>query len=188
GCLHPLTAFPPPGSAVPDLRGIHFAIDGVPAASRRAALLARLLGGRVLRVPARSRVAYHLAASLTANGLVALLDAGIELAVSRLGLSEPQARAALVPLARAAVEGVARRGARRALTGPAARGDVETIRKHLIVLRSAPADVARLYRLLALRTVRLALADGRVSASRAAGIRRLLSAGRRAPAHPARAD
>ena len=54
------------------------------------------------------------------------------------GLSPDDARAGLVALMRGTLENVAVEGP-RALTGPIARGDVETVRAHLAVL---PADVA----------------------------------------------
>ena len=60
-----------------------------------------------------------------------------------------------------------------ALTGPAARGDVLTIRRHLDALKSDP-DLQMLYRRLTDRTVRLAQQAGRLTASQVETLRTTL--------------
>jgi predicted short-subunit dehydrogenase-like oxidoreductase (DUF2520 family) len=60
----------------------------------------------------------------------------------------------------------------RALTGPVARGDVETVRAHLQVL--AGSDALPAYVALARRTVERAVAAGLLSASSAEQVRDVL--------------
>jgi len=69
------------------------------------------------------RAAYHAAASIAANFLVAL-----EAAAERLAQTAGVDRAALAPLVEAAAANWARDGA-AALTGPIARGDGETVER-----------------------------------------------------------
>jgi predicted short-subunit dehydrogenase-like oxidoreductase (DUF2520 family) len=76
------------------------------------------------------RAAYHAAASVASNFLVTLEDAAELL----LGAD----RELLVPLVRRTVDNWARLGAERALTGPIARGDEETVTRQ----RDAVADRA----------------------------------------------
>jgi predicted short-subunit dehydrogenase-like oxidoreductase (DUF2520 family) len=89
-------------------------------------------------------VRYHAAACIASNHLVALLDQ-----VSRVA---PIPLEAFLPLVGATVENVATMGPAAALTGPVARGDVETVRRHLDALsgadRDAYRDLARLARQL----------------------------------------
>ena len=47
-----------------------------------------------------------------------------------------------------------------ALTGPIARGDVGTVKRHLEALKAMPGDLVRLYRSLARKTVEIALQKG----------------------------
>jgi predicted short-subunit dehydrogenase-like oxidoreductase (DUF2520 family) len=79
------------------------------------------------------RAAYHAAASIASNYLVALEDTA-----ERLLATTGAPRSALVPLVRATVENWAREGA-GALTGPIARGDEETVaRQRAAVAERAP--------------------------------------------------
>ena len=50
------------------------------------------------------------------------------------GVPEDEALLAILPLARGSLENLGRLGPVRALTGPVARGDVETVRLHLRTL------------------------------------------------------
>ncbi len=177
GAMHPLTVFPPPGSGPAPLKGVLFAIAGDPQARRAGGRLARRLGGHPVAIGASKRVSYHLAAALAANGLVALLDAAIEVARRGAGLSAPVARRGLVILAAAALAAVERDVPARALTGPVARGDEGTVRAHLAALEALGGDVDGLYRALSRRAVGLALRDRRLSPRDAAAMRRLLESG-----------
>ncbi|MFT4034728.1 MAG: DUF2520 domain-containing protein, partial [Patulibacter sp.] len=113
--LHPLISVPD-GNA--SLEGACAAVRATNAADR--ALLQRLaerLGMLPIEVADDDRTAYHAAASLAANALVALQVAAAELAATA-GVPS----SALQPLARAALAQAGQSGA-AALTGPAARGD-----------------------------------------------------------------
>jgi predicted short-subunit dehydrogenase-like oxidoreductase (DUF2520 family) len=89
-----------------------------------ARALAERLGMRAIEVADADRAAYHAAASVAANFLVAL-----EAAAERLAATTGIDRAALAPLARAALDNWADLGPERALTGPIARGDHETVER-----------------------------------------------------------
>ena len=116
---------------------------------------------------------YHVAAVMSSNYLVTLLDAADRL-WSDAGLAEEPATAALAPLAGSALEAVASRGAPAALTGPIVRGDLATVRRHLAALGGQAEDVTALYRELGLATVNLALRGGRITARQAGELRELL--------------
>ena len=111
--LHPLV--PLPNAAVGATRlasGVTFAVSGEPVAR----LLALSLGGRVVEVADADRAAYHAAACIAANHVVALLGQ-VERVAASAGLD---LEAALGP--------------RQALTGPAMRGDWDTLSRHLDAL------------------------------------------------------
>jgi len=179
GSMHPLTVFPPPGRALPDLRGALFVLDGDPGALRAAGSLARALGGRTLRLSEKRRAAYHLAAALAANGLVALIDAAVTVAAQRAGIPPRLSCSALVRLARAALAALDHDPPHRALTGPVARGDEATLRRHLEVLRAAEPGTREIYSALSCRAVTLARGDGRLNARQAAALRALLGCSKR---------
>jgi predicted short-subunit dehydrogenase-like oxidoreductase (DUF2520 family) len=130
--LHPLMTFAA-GSA-PRLAGAAAAVAGDDAGALGLAReLAGALGLHPVAIAEADRAAYHAAASLASNFLVAL-----ELAAERLGASAGLPRGALAPLVRETVENWARLGP-GALTGPIARGDAETVaRQRDAVARRAP--------------------------------------------------
>ncbi|HXW32339.1 MAG TPA: DUF2520 domain-containing protein [Acidimicrobiales bacterium] len=124
--LHPLAPLPSAEVGRVRLRsGITYAVAGDPLARE----VAVLLGGRVVEVDDDKRAAYHAAACIASNHLVALLGQ-VQRVASGAGLELD----AFLPLARAALVDVAELGAGTALTGPAARGDDATLARHRAVL------------------------------------------------------
>ena len=128
GVLHPLHVFGTSGAAAP--RGILCRVQGRPAAR-----LARALGW--VPVAAAKPALYHAGASLASNDVVALLDLATS-ALVRAGVSRARALAGVLALAEGALAQIRRGGIRAALTGPAVRGDVETVRRQLAALRGLP--------------------------------------------------
>jgi predicted short-subunit dehydrogenase-like oxidoreductase (DUF2520 family) len=144
--LHPLMTVTPDGA---DFAGATAAVAGSTDRARATATaLATAIGLRPLEVDDDDRAAYHAAASLAANFLVTL-----EAAAERLAATTGIDRAALLPLAQAALDNWARVGGERALTGPIARGDEATVARQrnaiaertpdLLCLFDALADVTR---------------------------------------------
>lgn len=124
--LHPLV--PLPNAEVGAARlcsGVTFAVTGAPVAGE----MAECLGGRLVEVADDDRAAYHAAACIAANHVVALLGQ-VERVAASVGLDLE----AFLPLTRAAVDDVAELGPRAALTGPALRGDWATLSRHLDAL------------------------------------------------------
>jgi predicted short-subunit dehydrogenase-like oxidoreductase (DUF2520 family) len=144
--LHPLQTIPDPGT---DVAGAPCAIAGSdPAAEDLARALAEALGMRPFTVPEQHRAAYHAAASIASNFLVALEESAAEL-LARTGVED--ARELLAPLVlRTAANWSEHGGA--ALTGPIARGDEETVARHLEALAEVAPDLVELYSSLAERT------------------------------------
>lgn len=121
--LHPLVALPDAAvGARRLLAGGWFAVAGDPIVRQVVADL----GGRAFEVADADRSAYHAAAVVASNHLVALLGQAERIA-SVAGVPF----AALMDLVGATVANVDELGPAAALTGPAARGDTETIRRHL---------------------------------------------------------
>ncbi len=124
--LHPLV--PLPNGTVGAARlasGVTFAVAGDPMART----MAESLGGRLVEVADGDRAAYHAAACIAANHVVALLGQ-VERVAASVGLDLES----FLPLTRAAVDDVADLGPAAALTGPARRGDWATLSGHLDAL------------------------------------------------------
>ncbi|MBV9714892.1 MAG: DUF2520 domain-containing protein [Solirubrobacterales bacterium] len=130
--LHPLMTVTPAGAA---FGGAGAAIAGsTPRAAATARSLALALAMRPVEIAEGDRAAYHAAASIASNFLIT-----VEAAAERIARSAGVERDLLVPLVRATVENWAALGPERALTGPVARGDEQTVsRQREAVARRAP--------------------------------------------------
>jgi predicted short-subunit dehydrogenase-like oxidoreductase (DUF2520 family) len=149
--LHPLLSVVGAGAS---FAGAFCAVDASSEAALAAARsIAGRLGMRVKVVPIEQRALYHAAASMASNFLVTL-EGGAERLASHVGLE----REALVPLVRATLENWARQGARAALTGPIARGDLATAARQRDAVADAAPDLLPLWDALASATRELAVA------------------------------
>lgn len=127
--LHPLVTLPDPVIGALRLRGRpFFAVAG----DQLATELALALQGQPIVVSDELRATYHAAACIAANHLVGLLGQ-----VRRVAQSAGLPLDAFLPLARGALDDVALLGPAAALTGPASRGDLDTIERHRAVLDEA---------------------------------------------------
>jgi predicted short-subunit dehydrogenase-like oxidoreductase (DUF2520 family) len=132
----------------------------------------------VLALDGSQMAAYHAAAALASNYVVAAIDVAAAV-LGAAGVSPEQAAQALVPLAEGALRNVAARGTTSGLTGPVRRGDAATFQRHLDALRGRP-ELVEVYRALARRAVEIAARiDGRDAPDRAGldAIRALLDPG-----------
>jgi predicted short-subunit dehydrogenase-like oxidoreductase (DUF2520 family) len=156
GSLHPLMAVADPWLAGERLTGAAFALGGEPPAVAAARRLVSALHGRPLVIAPALRPLYHAAAVVASNYLVAITGLATRLLVEA-GVSEDDALPALLPLLRGTLDNIEQLGVPAALTGPVARGDIDTLRLHLG--RLSPADRV-LYCGLGLELLRMARAAG----------------------------
>lgn len=155
--LHPLMTFAGAGRAGPSprLSGAGAAVAGsTPETLALARALAGTLGLRPIEVGPEDRAAYHAAASIASNFLVTL-----EAAAERLAASVGLDREMLLALVRATVENWGRLGAARALTGPVARGDEQTVHRQRAAVAERTPELLDLFDVLVNATRALAEAD-----------------------------
>lgn len=153
--LHPLQTIPDSSTTT----------TGAPAAiagSDREALglarrLAEALQMRPFEVAEEDRAAYHAAASIASNFLVALEESATEL-LAAAGIEG--GRELLVPLVLRSAANWAERGG-DALTGPIARGDEATVSRHREALATTAPQLIPMYEAMAELTRSLAEREGR---------------------------
>jgi predicted short-subunit dehydrogenase-like oxidoreductase (DUF2520 family) len=115
---------------------------------------------RPFEVPDHARAAYHAAASIASNLLVALEESAAEV-LARAGIES--GRELLTPLVLRSAANWAERGP-AALTGPIARGDAATAERHTEALRELAPELLPMYEELAGRARVLATEAGRAGA------------------------
>jgi predicted short-subunit dehydrogenase-like oxidoreductase (DUF2520 family) len=159
GVLHPLQTVPSAAAGVASLPGSAFAFAGDPAACAWAGELVNSLGGRPLAIESGAWHLYHAAAVIASNYQVTLTDAALEL-MERAGVSRAESLGALAPLVLSAASNTIDLGPEAALTGPVRRGDVQTVRQHLLALRSGSPLLLTLYSTAGVYCVELAKRAG----------------------------
>jgi predicted short-subunit dehydrogenase-like oxidoreductase (DUF2520 family) len=151
--IHPLQTVPDGGAP---LAGAPCAVSGSDSEARRVATeLATALAMRPFPLSDHQRAAYHAAASIASNYLVALEEAAAEL-LRRSGTED--ARELLAPLVLRTAANWAERGG-EALTGPIARGDEETVERHVHAIAQTAPELLDVYVALAEHTRALAARD-----------------------------
>ena len=150
--LHPSMTFTGDAPSLQDVMLTATAPDEARALVER---VAKVLGAQVQWVADEQRALYHAGLVHGANHLTTLLTQAIGV-LREAGVVDPAAT--LRPLLTATLDNTLRSG-HHALTGPIARGDVDTVAAHLSVLRDRTAST---YAELARATVELAGADGRL--------------------------
>jgi predicted short-subunit dehydrogenase-like oxidoreductase (DUF2520 family) len=156
GSLHPLVSVSDPRSGAQKLRGAYYCIEGDAVATRVARAIVKDLGGQAFHISAEDKPLYHAAAVMASGHVTALVDLATDLLV-QCGLDKKTARRVLLPLLESTVTNLSVSEAATALTGTFARGDLDTVKRHLRALankRSAAALAA--YKLLGRHSLSLA--------------------------------
>jgi predicted short-subunit dehydrogenase-like oxidoreductase (DUF2520 family) len=154
GSLHPLVSVSEPKAGAGLLRNAFWCVEGDKRAVRMARAIVRDLDGKSFSISSDKKPLYHAAAVMVSGNVTALFDIALEM-LGECGLTRTQAQQALLPLLASAVRNLAEMNPSQALTGTFARGDVETVKRHLALLKSNASALAA-YRLLGLRSLELA--------------------------------
>jgi predicted short-subunit dehydrogenase-like oxidoreductase (DUF2520 family) len=143
--MHPLQSFSK-ALGPEQLDGAWAAVTAESDEARRTGFeLAETLGLRPFDLDDASRAAYHAGAAIASNYLVTLRRAAG--ALLEAAGAPPEA---LDPLMRGVIE------TGFELTGPIARGDWETVERHLAVIRAERPELEELYLVLAAETAKIA--------------------------------
>ncbi len=175
GSCHPLQTFESPSRALALISRTHFCIEGDPRAVRAARRLVRLMGAKYFEIPTSMKSLYHAAAVMSSAGVAALVSISLEI-FSRAGLTPRASREILLPLVEGTLANIGALGPARAMTGPVRRGDAGTVERNIEALGSFDERALEIYRLLAERSIQLALSAG-ADRSKLEAVRRALMGG-----------
>lgn len=167
--FHPLQTFPrsfSPADIVPTARGIYFGVDGTPSAVRKARQFAKMLGGKVVMIPPAKRALYHAACVVASNHLTTMLAVVAEI-FSTLEIRKVPFFSAFKPILLATLGNIEQTSPSQALSGPVARGGVETVREHLHAVARFTPEISSYYAAVTRETVRLALDKGSITRTQA---------------------
>ena len=173
GVFHPLQTFAGAREALENIPGSTFTLEAKEPLLGILQDIASTLGGHWIELKAGDKAAYHAAAVIACNYLVTLVKMATDL-WQTFGIPREKATRALLPLIRGTVHNIETIGIPRCLTGPIARGDSGTIKKHLEALEKVSPDMLTTYKELGLRTIPIALAKGRINEQQAEELKTIL--------------
>ncbi len=155
GSLHPLQTISDPVRGARVLAGTWFAVTADEPLRSDLHRLARSLGGQPFDLPNEHRTAYHAGAAAAANFPIAALAIAQRL-LEATGVPFEAAR----PLVDAIVENAFAIGPVDSLTGPIARGDVETVDAQIAAVRAAAPTLAAAFESMVNATADVAALSG----------------------------
>lgn len=168
--MHPLQTFTGHNNAE-RLQNIWFSLQGDPGLVEKLEVLVADFGSESFRLDESQKKAMHIAAVFASNYMVSLLDVVTEISEeNRIDNSLK----ILEPILKQTLQNVLVSGTSASLSGPVARGDLDTVKSHLDLLKDNDA-VTGLYKKLGLRAVTIAVANGSLDPGKADQLRKLFS-------------
>lgn len=152
--MHPLQSFSDIDISVKKLKDTVFTIEGQ---EEKIHILKNVLdrtGNKYFEIDTNNKELYHVSACIVSNYLVTLIDLGLDF-FKQIGINEDDGLDALMPLIDGTVDNIKRFGTKGALTGPIARGDLDTIRSHLSSIEANAPNNLLFYKLMALKTLNI---------------------------------
>ncbi len=173
GAFHPLQTFASGKQAIDNMPGSTFAIEAEEPLLTTLKDMATTLDGQWIELKASDKVLYHAAAVMACNYMVTLIKLATDL-WQTFNVPTNEAAKALMPLLQGTLNNIDNVGIPQCLTGPIARGDTGTIKKHLEALQKSAPALLSTYRELGLQTIPVALAKGRINQQQAEALKAIL--------------
>jgi predicted short-subunit dehydrogenase-like oxidoreductase (DUF2520 family) len=173
GCMHPCNTFASIQQSLENLPGSTFTLEAEEPVLSDLKSFADALNGRYMQLHEEDKALYHASVCIACNYLYTLVHLATDL-WKHFDIPQADALSASMPILIGTLNNIEKVGFPGCLTGPIARGDVGTIRKHLAALGEKEPSLVPLYKSLGLETIPIGLAKGTLSEEKAAELRRLL--------------
>ena len=173
GVFHPLQSYASVEQAIENTPGSTFALEAEEPLLTTLKDMAAAIGGHWIELKASDKAAYHAAAVIASNYLVTLVKSAADL-WQTFSIPPEQAAQALLPMLRGTLNNIDAMGIPLCLTGPIARGDTGTIKKHIDTLQKSAPNLLATYKELGLQTIPIALAKGKINEHQAREIEAML--------------
>lgn len=174
GCMHPCNSFASIQQSIQNLPGSTFTLEAEEPVLTDLKAFAGALNGRWMQLHEEDKALYHASVCIACNYLYTLVHLATDL-WKHFDIPQADAVAACMPILVGTMNNIEHVGFPGCLTGPIARGDVGTIRKHLAALAESEPSLVPLYKALGLETIPIGVAKGTLSQPKAAELTKLLS-------------
>jgi predicted short-subunit dehydrogenase-like oxidoreductase (DUF2520 family) len=165
GSMHPLQSFAAARTDINPFKGINMAVEGDSQAVTLAAALATDLGAQVHTIRTEGKTLYHAAAVAASNYLVTILDQALKM-LAAAGIEPADGFTILKPLIEGTLNNIEKIGIPEALTGPIARGDLDTVAAHIEHIMAQVPELKALYCRLGIDTAGIARAKASIDDAR----------------------
>jgi len=180
GGFHPLQTFANVFQAIDNLPGSTCALEAEGEVLEMLKSMALEIDGNWVKLGPGEKVLYHAAAVIACNYLYTLAKQATDL-WQVFGVSTQEATRALLPLLRGTLNNLENVGLPNCLTGPIARGDLGTVRKHLAALEQSAPGLISTYCEMGCQTIPIALSKGKIDSRQAEELNQLLMEASRHP-------
>lgn len=178
---HPLNTFPSLEASLKtfsnEQHGSYLFAEGDQYALDQLLPLFRSTGFNTQIIESQSKPLYHAACVFACNYLNPLMEMSLSTAQAA-GLERTVFWNALQPLVQATLNNISELGTAKALSGPIARGDEETLSAHLVELEDVSLNLRNDYSDLGLRALALAIENDELSLEKVKKIEALLKKNR----------
>ncbi len=160
GSIHPLVSISDSFIGMRKFKDAYFCVEGDLEAVKLAERVVADLGGKSFSIKTKYKTLYHASAVTACGHLVALIKIAAEM-LETCGVEKSDAKKILMPLVKSTFENLENQSFAEALTGTFARGDLETLEKHIKTLQeNATREQAEIYLLLGESSLKLAEEQG----------------------------
>lgn len=173
GAFHPLQTLATAKEAIENIPGSTFAVEAEEPLLSTLKDMANALGGHWIELKASDKVLYHAGAVIACNYLVTLVKLATDL-WQTFSVPPDKATQALIPLLHGTLTNIETIGIPGCLTGPIARGDIGTIKKHLDALNKVAPTLVSTYKELGRQTIPIAIAKGKIDKQQARELKTIL--------------
>lgn len=150
--IHPIQTCPSIEAAVSLLPESYFTIEGDDIAVNVGISITKAIGAKPIVINGINKPLYHAACVIASNYLVTLVKAANEL-LKASGFPFDKHPDLLLPLINGTLKNISERGCDASLSGPIARCDIETVKKHVENIKDG--DILKLYKAMGNTTIRL---------------------------------
>ena len=135
------------------INSFYVALEGDKKACNELSKVIISIGNKPFIISRNDKPLYHAACVTVSNFLVTLFSAGTEMI--RMQESEIPDNVFL-PLIKQTIDNIENSGVEGALTGPVSRGDIETVNKHINILKKNKLGLTLMYAALGLQSISIA--------------------------------
>lgn len=172
--LHPMQSFVAAAAQEDIFKGIYFSVESDQEQYKEYEQMVKRLGANCFPIAPEDKLAYHFSCAIASNFSAVIMNYAVK-SLSQSGLSKEQALEALLPLLKGTVKNLESIGLPAALTGPIARGDLQTVSDHIELTSSMESQERNLHLLLMQGAVKMAVENETISSEKADAIIELLS-------------